>query len=330
MSAPGYFSFCPSGAASAVSGQALWNWDLSGLDPVVKSYRGGTPTKTGLGVSDLQQAAGVPLQYYNTNPATPVPSAQILSWIRDAEDWVEQETGLLLTPTWVASPPEIQPYAAQATGVNTATAAGQVQGIDYDLADAGYDFIFDRAQENGWMVQPLRYRPIRNVHPTAADFTAIKNMAGIYPLLSSFFRVPPSWFVEDQDFGMVRIVPAENVQMLPLFAMQLSFMGFAESVPGAWHFQYTAGLTQTDYSTRFRFIKRLVLCAAAVYALGSIQGTINMGLQRTSVLVDGMQTQLQYAESGPFGSLINNFTRERDELLGTALTKVAGPIILTL
>jgi hypothetical protein len=61
MPGPGYFSYCPTGAASAVSGNALWNWDLSGLDPVVKSYRGNTPTKTGLMPNDLQQAVGVPL-----------------------------------------------------------------------------------------------------------------------------------------------------------------------------------------------------------------------------------------------------------------------------
>jgi hypothetical protein len=329
MPGHGYFSLTT--AASAVSGNALWNWDLSGLDPVVKSYRGNTPTKTGLAPNDLQQAVGVPLVYYNTNPPTPVPTPQILTWLRDAEDWIEQETGLLLTPTWIASPPEIQPYAASATGSSAALAgSGQVQGIDYDLADTAYDFVFDRAQDNGWVVQPLRYRPLRNIHPTAADFTALKNMAGIYPLLSSFFRVPPTWYVEDQDFGMIRIVPAENVQMLPLFAMQLSFMGFAESVPGAWHFQYIAGLTGTDYSTRFRFIKRLVLVTAAIYALGSVQGTINMGLTRTSVLVDGMQTQLQYSEKGPYGGLIDNFTKERDALLGTALSKVAGPVILTM
>jgi hypothetical protein len=331
MPGPGYFSFCPAGAASAVSGNALWNWDITGLDPVVKSYRGNMPTKTGLLPNDLQQAAGVPLVYYSTSPPTPVPTAQLLTWLRDAEDWVEQETGLLLTPTFIASPPEIQPFAALATGVGTALGnTGQVQGIDYDLADAGYDFIFDRAQDNGWVVQPLRYRPLRNVNVTAADFTAVKNMAGIYPLLSSFFRVPPTWFVEDQDFGMLRIVPAENVQMLPLFAMQLSFMGFAESVPGAWHFQYTAGLTGTDYSTRFRFIQRLVLIAAAAYALGSIQGTVNMGLTRTSVLVDGMQTQLQYSEQGAYGALIKNFATERDALLATALSKVAGPTLLTM
>jgi hypothetical protein len=333
MGVPGYISFCSPGAASVVSGRALWNWDITNPnEPVVKSYSGNKATKTGLGVTDLQQAAGVPLVYYNTDPPTPVPAPQLLDWIRDAEDWVEQETGLLLTPTWIASPPEIQPYAALSTGTPVASGGwgGQRQGIDYDLADAGYDFIFDRAQDDGWVVQPLRYRPIRNVHVSAADFTAVKNMAGIYPLLSDFFRVPPTWFVEDQDYGMLRIVPAENVQMLPMFAMQLALMGFAESVPGAWHFQYTAGLTATDYSSRFRFIKRLVVLDAAMRALNSIQSTVNMGLLRTSVLVDGMQTQLQYPEQGAFGAQITAFSKERDSLMHTAQTKVMGPSLLTL
>ena len=328
----GYFSFRPPSPANVVSGNALWDWDLTHPDPVVKAYRGGKPTKTGLMPIDLQQVVGVPIQYYTpaTGTQSVVPTEQLVEWIRDAEDWVEQETGLLLTPTWVASPPEIQPFAALATGNQGAISVGQVQGIDYDLADAPYDFIFDRAQDNGWVITPLRYRPIRDVTPTALDFTAVKNMAGIYPLLSDFFRVPPAWYVEDQDFGILRLVPAENVQMLPLFAMQLAFMGFAESVPGAWHIQYTAGLTATDYSSRFRFIKRLVLVTAGIYALGSIQGTINMGLSRTSVLVDGMQTQLQYPEKGPFAALIENFTKERDALLATALTKVNGPVFLTM
>jgi hypothetical protein len=324
----GFFTWPKPSPAQLVSGTALWDWDLGGPDPVVRAYRNGV-TKTGLTPNDLQQAVGVPMQYYNTNPPTAVPTEQIITWLRDAEDWIEQETGLLLTPTWIASPPEIQPFAALSTQVPEAGARGQVQGIDYDLADAGYDFIFNRAQDDGWLVQPLRYRPLRNVTTSAVDFTAVKNIAALYPLLSEFFRIPPSWYVEDQDFGLIRLVPAENVQMLPLFAMQLAFMGFSESIPGAWHYQYTAGLTQTDYSSRFRFIKRLVLVTAGIYALGSVQGTLNMGLSRTTVLVDGMQMQLQYPESGPFSALIKNFTGERDALLATALTKVSGPMVLT-
>lgn len=101
-------------------------------------------------------------------------------------------------------------------------------------------------------------------------------------------------------------------------------------MPGAWHFQYTAGLTPTDYNTRFRFIKRLVLVDAAIRALGSIQGTVNMGLIGVMTQVDGLVTNLRYSEAGPFGSLIKQLKSERDELLATALTRVSGPVLMTM
>lgn len=310
---------------------ALWNWDTSTPNsPIVKNWNG-QPTKTGLTPADLQMAVGVPLQYFAPagSAIQAIPPEQLISWLRDSEDYVEQETNLLLTPTWVASPPEIQQFASQVTGVPTKGGINQIQGVDFDLADAPYDFYFDRAIDAGWLCQPLRYRPLRNVTTSAADFTAVKNLAGIYPLLSEFFIVPPTWFVEDQDAGLIRLVPAANVQMLPLFAMELAFMGFSETVPGAWHFQYTAGLTPMDYQTRFRFIRRLVLVDACIRALASVQGTINMGLMRVETLVDGLQTKLQYSERGPFGSLIETFRKERDELMATAFSKVSGPMIVT-
>lgn len=313
-----------------MAGTALWNWDTTGATPVIKSFYGGFPTKTGLLPADLQQAVGVPLQYYAPAGAamTAVPPDQLITWIRDAEDWIEQETNLLLCPTWVASPPELQAIAQSVTGAPSVGGQGQVQGVDYDLADAAYDFVFERAKDDGWLCQPLRYRPLRIINASSTNFTAVKNIAAIYPLLSEFFKVPPSWYVEDGDAGLIRLVPSENVQMLPLFAMQLAFMGFAESIPGAWHFQYTAGLTQVDYSTRFRFMKRLVLLDAGIRALASIQGTINMGMMRVETMVDGLQNKLQYSERGPFGSLIEAFRKERDELKETALTRVAGPMFL--
>ena len=318
---------------STPTGTALWGWDRTDPQvPIVKTYFGGKPTKTGLMPTDLQMAVGIPLQFYSPagNTTGAIPAETLIDWIRQAEDWVEQETNLLLTPTWIASPPELQGVAAQVTGAPAAGGFGQVLGVDYDLADAGYDFYFERAVGDGWLCQPLRYRPLRNVTTSAADFTAIKNMAGLYPLLNDFFRVPPTWYVEDQDAGLIRIVPSTNVQMLPLFAMQLAFMGFSDNVPGAWHFQYTAGLTPTDYSSRFRFIQRLVLLDAGIRALGTIQGTINMGMMRVETLVDGLQVKLQYSEKGPFGSVIESFKRERDELMNTAMTKVSGPMFITI
>jgi len=324
--------------STPITSQALWQWDNTGSYPVATGYGLNgvyTPTKTGLGPQDLQNFVGVPLQYYQPTP-TPVSAETILGWIRYAEDWVEQETSLLLAPTWVASPPLLQQGQTQDTQVVPSSGQGiQIIGQDYDLADAAYDFFFPRAQDEGWMVQSLRYRPIRNVTQPARilsqqDYSGVKNISYIYPLLSEYFRVPRTWLVEDQDFGLVRLVPAENVQELPLFSMQLAFMGFAESIPGALYFQYTAGLMPNDYNSRFRFIQQLVLAAAAIQALSSIQGSVSMGLISHSTLIDGVQFQAKYSENGPFGSLIQQFKKQRDELLNVTFTKVAGPQIITL
>ncbi|MHB1643048.1 MAG: hypothetical protein ACYCS8_10335 [Acidithiobacillus sp.] len=317
--------------APLVATRALWNWDLSTPgNPTVTSYSNGLPTKTGLMPADLQSFVGVPIQLYG-NPSTPIPSDTLLQWIRWAEDWVEQETNLLLTPTWVASPPTRQPAATIATGL-IVSGAGNVQklGIDYDLEDAAYDFFFTRAQDEGWMVQSLRYRPLLVDEFYTGGYTAVKNIAYIYPLLDDFFRVPPTWYVTDHDFGLIRLVPAANVQMLPLFAMQLAFMGFAQSIPGGLWFQYTAGLKPSDYVSRFSFIKQLVLAQAAIQALSTIQGTINFGAKEYNMSVDGLQYGTKYNDAGPFNGLINRFMKMREDLLTVTMNKVAGPMLITL
>jgi len=319
------------GGAPLVRTQALWSWNTSGAVPVVSGYPIGpgafSPTKTGLTVQDLKDFAGVPLVYYG-NPSSAVSDATIQNWLRYAEDTVEQESGLLLCQTWIASPPTLTPEATSAVGliVNTPSQIQQV-GIDYDLEDAAYDFHFPRAQDEGWMMYSLRYRPVRSVSYSAGDFSAVKNYAFIYPLLNDFFRVAPSWFVEDHDYGLVRLVPAQNVQMLPLFAMQLAFMGFAESLPGALWLQYTAGLTPSDYMARFSFVKQLVLVEATIIALSSVQGTINLGAEKIDTMVDGLRQSLQYPKSGPFGPLIEQHMKQRDRLMKMAKERVNGPVM---
>lgn len=337
MSAPGY-TFA-SGYAPPIPVTALWQWDKT-TDPNFPTPTGFpvsgsaySPTKTGLTPADLQNFVGVPLVYYGPT-STPVPSGQIQAWIRSGEDSVEQDTSILLCQTWVASPPAQTMQTAQAVGliVNSPTGT-QVRGYDYDLEDSGYDFMFPRAQDEGWLYQTLRYRPLQSVtygvsgNAATQGLTAVKNTAFIYPLLNVFFRMPNSWNVEERDYGLIRYVPATNVQMLPLFAMQLAFMGFAESVPGAMWMQYTAGLTAYDYQTRYSFMKQYVLCEAAILALTSIQGTINMGFEATQLTVDGLQYRTQFYKDGPYGPLIKQFTKLRDGFKKRALEKVSGPAV---
>lgn len=322
------------GTITPITSTPLWSWNTSGLVPKILGFSpggSGQPTKTSLMPSDLQSFVGVPLVFYG-NPPTPIPDETLISWIRWAEDFVERETGLLLCQSWVAAPPAVTPGSPLAISLNVAGSSGtlQQQGIDYDVYDAAYDFFFPRAEDEGWMNYSLRYRPVRSLNYTPTDFNSIKRIAYIYPLLNEYFQVPPTWIVTDEDKGLVRLVPATNVQMLPLFALQLSFMGFAQSVPGGLWFQYTAGLTQNDYLTRYRFILQLVLAQASITALQTMQGTINLGATTTSVAVDGLSYHTQYNQNGPYYGLIKTMQGIRDELLHSAKSKVSGPMFITL
>lgn len=314
--------------APIVSPRALWTWDTTQTPAVVKSYPSGQVTKTGLLPQDLANFVGVPLQFYG-NPPTPVPNSVLIQWLRWAEDRIETETAILLTQTWVAAPPELTIAAAQAAGLSPVDGYMK-QGTDYDLEDAAYDFFFPRAQDEGWMIQQLRYRPLKSLTYDNSDYTAIKNYAYIYPLLSEYFRTPPTWFVEDHDAAMIRLVPAANVQMLPLFAMQLAFMGFAESIPGGIHLQYTAGLTPMDYRSKYSFMQELVLCRAAIRALSSIQGGINLGMLESKIDVDGLGYGTKYDTKGPFNGLIERFKTEEKDLKRIARDLCGGPNFLIL
>lgn len=311
----------------------LWTWDTSLTEapyPFVTAYASGKDTKTGLQPDDLKNFAGVPLQYYG-NPPVLVDTTTLLGWIRAAEDWVENQTGLLLSQAWIASPPAITPQQCLAIDISPQGPGGYQQpGYDFDLSDAAYDFYYVRARDEGWMNYTLRYKPLKSINYTPASPTALKNATYLYPLLNAFFQVPESWIVEDHDFSLIRFVPSTNVQMLPLFAMQLAFMGFAESVPGAIWLQYTSGLTSFDYKNRYNFILQLVLAAASVMALSTVQGGINLGIQSQSIVVDGLQYKTTYDKDGPYAGLIRQFERQRDMWLITARNMVAGPVLTTI
>ena len=169
------------------------------------------------------------------------------------------------------------------------------------------------------------------VAPGAGDYTlsysctnanGTKNVAFIYPLLNEYFRMPQTWIVEDQNRGLVRFLPATAVQMLPLFAMLLAFMGFAENVPGGMWFQYTAGLTATDYAGRWRFMRQLVLARSAVTALKSIQLSVNYGAIETATQMDGLMYRTKFDPKGAFAGAIAAFEDEVKRL--TRRAKMMG------
>ena len=315
---------------------ALWNWNTSvpGQAPTVITFSSGAKTKTGLQPNDLRSFVSIPLQIY-TNPPIPISDEVVFDWIRYAEDAIEQETNIRLCQTWIAAPAAKSQAEAQLLALSTKYNYQQL-GVDYDYEEAAYDFFFERARDEGWLYQRLRWRPVKSAtftDPTgivSPNFTGVKNIAFIYPLLNEYFRVPPTWTVEDQNRGLIRIVPATSVQMLPLFAMQLAFMGFAENVPGGMWFQYTAGITAADYQGEWRFMRQLVLARAAEMALISMQTSVNFGAIETQMVADGLSYRNKFDPAGAFSGPIKAFMAMGDTLTRRAKSMVGGVHLGTL
>ena len=316
---------------SVVPTAALWTWSapVSGQAQTVISYPAaggaatGSLTKSGVTPQDLADFLGIPLQTYGAGGA-PIADAVVNRWIRYAEDEIETETNVRLCQTWIAAPAAKTSYQVSATGLGVQDKYQQL-GIDYDYTEAAYDFFFNRAQDEGWLYQRMRWRPVKSIELVsgASEFdqtnlTGVKNQAFIYPLLNEFFRMPISWMVEDQNRGLIRGVPSTNVQMLPLFAMQLAFMGFAETVPGGLWYQYTAGLTANDYQANWAFMKQLVLARAGIRALRGMQLSVNLGAIETLTQADGLQYRTRYSEKGAFWGQIQELQAEDKTLVKRA------------
>lgn len=335
----GFNSVFPSGPP--VQPQAYWHWDYTQIPnqgPLGFSLNQYDQTgvdrltKTNLGPSDLANFVGVPLQFQGQT--SPIPDATLIQWIRWAEDEIETRTSCFLTTTWVASPAERQPNAVRAAGLITPDDT-MILGRDYDYADAPYDFDLLRFKEEGWGIINFRHRPLQDISYTQSivpgqmgGFTATKNLVFFYPLLNQFYQIPTTWMVEDPYAATLRIVPAVDLMMLPIYAIQITMLGFAQSLPGGLHFQYVAGFTDADLNGRFSFIKQLVLVKAAIQALRSIQPTINAGMIEANVEMGNWAQTLKY-QAAPFEGVISSW-KDLELKLEKRLINELGPTFHTL
>ncbi len=311
---------------------ALWGWSTPavGYPQMVQSYPTvpGAVTKTGLLRADLESFIGTTIQLFTT-PPTGIDDATVNEWIREAEDDIESETNIRLCQTWIAAPPAKTQQEVQLLNLGVQNNYQQL-GIDYDLSEPGYDFFFERWRDEGWGYVRTRWRPVKSIedfNPTGIvsnNYVGTKNVAFIYPLLNEFFRMPSQWVVEDQNRGLLRFVPATSVQMLPLFSLQLAFMGFAQSVPQGLWFQYTAGLTANDYNSDWSFMKQLVLSRAGIIAFQNMQFSVNLGAIELTTQVDGLMQKTRYSEKGAFAAQIQNLQDQSKRLTKRAMQKGGG------
>jgi hypothetical protein len=317
-----------------VQSKAQWEWTTppAGEAPIALTYPSkNNSTKSGVMPHDLQDFIGIPLTTFN--PTLPIPDSVVIGWIRYAEDKIEQDTNIRLCQTWIAAPPAKTAQEISALNIGAEHNYQQL-GVDYDFEEPAYDFFFEKFQDNGWGSTHLRWRPVKGVDradPTGmfnpTNLSGTQNVAFIYPLLSQYFRLPQNWIVEDQNRGLVRMVPATNVQMLPLVYTQLSMLGFANSIPGGIWIQYLAGLTANDYNANWSFMTQLVLVRTAIRALRTMQMSINLGVTEGRLQVDGMMRSVKYDSKGPFAGQIGEYESEEKALIKTARSKCAMPFL---
>jgi hypothetical protein len=311
---------------------ALWTWTtpVPGEAARVVSFPTvpGAPTKTGITPADLQNYMGTPIVNFGP-PPVPIDPGIVTGWIRQAEDDIETVTNVRLCQTWIAAPAAKTLQQKQSLNLSTLDNFQQ-PGIDFDYEEPGYDFLFENWRDEGWGHIRLRCRPVKSVSyydPTgliSSNVAGMKNVAFIYPLLNEYFRMPNTWFVEDQNRGLIRFVPATSVQMLPLFALQLAFMGFAQSVPQGLWFQYTAGLTAADYASDWSFMRQLVLARSAITAWQSMQFSLNFGAVEVHTIADGLSQRIKFSEKGPMNTQIGQQQMIVDALMKRAKSKVGG------
>jgi hypothetical protein len=310
---------------------AKWHWNTTVSPAVVLGYSQQVfdvtgvdqLTKTGLMPQDVQNYAGVPLTLQGLTPV-PLATEFLINLIRQAEDEVEQETGVLLAPTTVAAPPEHLSAAADAAGL---LGGAQLLGVNYDIPETPYVFDYKRFVDEGWGVIQAYHRPLTeplDANVAEENFTSIKNLTYIYPLLNQFFRIPTYWLVENRKMGMANVVPSQNIQMLPLFSMQIALLGFAESIPGGMHMVYEAGLNPPAYQNEYSFVKQLVAYKAVVNALSIVQGTLNVGAIERKTEVDGLMHSVKY-NMAPYAGLIASFNERITSLTHKLIDLVAGP-----
>lgn len=337
---PGFNPIFP--PSPPITPAAYWHWDTTTTPSTLLGFSlaqfnaTGTDrlTKTNLGVADVQNFVNIPLQAQGLN-TLPLPESTIIQWIRWAEDEVEQRTGAMLTTTWVSSPMEVQTGAANAANIKVPNGY-MVLGRDCDYADTPYTFDYNRYKDEGWGALSLRHKPLKDITYTPNDvagpgqgFTAIKSMVYIYPLLSQFYAIPLQWIVEDPLASYITLVPSTNVVMLPIYAMQLAMMGFAQSLPGAIHTQYVCGFTDSDYAGSFSFVKQLVLAKVAIQALRSLQTSISVGTTEQRITINNWEQSTKY-NPAPFRGAIEDFEHLEKKLMNRMVNELIGPFVNTL
>ncbi len=138
--------------------------------------------------------------------------------IREAESALERDLGIYYTPKRIVSEP----------------ADGLVEGTDYDIAEAAYDYSADFFVGDNWGGIRLRHYPIHR--------TPVPQVVFAYPNIDhKVFTVPADWVKLNSKRGQIRLVPASSAIAASFTAFMLSIFSGGRGIPQSIFVAYTAG-----------------------------------------------------------------------------------------
>lgn len=175
-------------------------------------------TKTGIVAADIRTDYLFGL-IQSVRPNGDFSDTFLLNKIRQAEDSIERDLGVLLRTQVIVSEGKI--------GLSSS-----VPGANCDIAEAAYDYSSDFFDGDRWGSIRLRHYPIQSVQSVVFAYPNIDNIV---------FTVPASWIRVDKPFGLVRLVPDKIAIYASFTAYMLSIFAGGRGIPQALYVNYTAG-----------------------------------------------------------------------------------------
>lgn len=138
--------------------------------------------------------------------------------------------------------------------------------------EPGYDYDPAYFEGDRWGLIEVRHRPIINVTRIAFVYPDTRNI---------IWDVPLSWVRADKKYGLINLVPTQQIASLPLNSFILSLVGGGRTVPFMVHVWHTAGLEnpRRDYPD-------LIDCIYRATALGILEGDVQP--TSGSLSIDGL------------------------------------------
>jgi hypothetical protein len=179
-------------------------------------------TKSGIKLDEFRKdyLFGLPSQL---RPASEWSESFLVNKIRSAEDALERDLGIYYTPKRVVCEPKDT----------------LVQGKDYDIAEAAYDYSTQFFVGENWGGIRLRKYPI-HVTPTPTITFAYPNID------HKIFTVPPTWVRVNGPYGMIRLVPDAIAIYASFTAFILSVFSGGMGIPQSVFVNYTAGFSGVE------------------------------------------------------------------------------------